>query len=304
MSRTPPPHRKPLLNLSFVAATAIGSLVMGLVCTFAPIEAQIAVLGVIVSVLGGLFLGYLEQEAERERRRADMIERLAVPLTLAPEHDLYAQYLAVCRCLTDLAEQTDPILREIAHLKLASVVGQLEPLASGTALFAGTEAWRTVYEKILESPDLKEYRSVAWVRTKEYWQDPPGRQSMRANFTAVRRRVHIERIVILRDDLWPKDHPLPTGDIRAWVEEQHNHGVWVVLVRESDLASEPDLLADVGIYGGRAVGTQELDERCRTVRFTLTFDPQAVRLARDRWDRLYLFATPYRTLLDRAPPGA
>ena len=36
----------------------------------------------------------------------------------------------------------------------------------------------------------------------------------------------------------------------------------------------PDLLADFGIYGDRAVGTQELDEQSRTVRFTLSFDPQ------------------------------
>ncbi|OWK40957.1 hypothetical protein FRUB_04849 [Fimbriiglobus ruber] len=229
---------------------------------------------------------------------------MAVPLTLAPEHDLYAQYLAFCRTLTALAGQADPILREIAGLKLASVVGQLDLLASGTALFSGTEGWRTVYEKILASPDLREYRSVAWVRATDYWQDAPGRQSMRANFEAVQRGLLIERIVILRDDLWPSGTPLPTLDIRPWIEEQHNHGIWVLLVRQNDLASEMDLLADIGIYGGRAIGTQELDDRSRTLRFTLTFDPQVVRLARDRWERLYLFATPYQTLLDRAPPRA
>ena len=60
------------------------------------------------------------------------------------------------------------------------------------------------------------------------------------------------------------------------------------------------MLADVGLYGNRAVGIQDLDERARTVRFTLSFGRQTVRVARDRWDRLYLFATPYRTLLDRS----
>jgi hypothetical protein len=274
---------------------------MGLVCTFAPMAAQVGVLGVFVSILGGLFLSYLEQEAERERRRAEMIDRLTIPLALAPEHDIYIQYVAICRALTDLTKQRDPILREIAGLKLASIVDQLAPLTDGTALFAGTEGWRTVYEKLLESPELKEYRSVAWVRTKEYWQDAPGRQSIEANFAAINRGVRIERIMILRDELWPKDEVLPSSDIRIWIENQHNHGVWVVLARESDLMAEPGLLIDMGIYGTRAVGTQELDERCRTLRFSLTFDPQTVRLARDRWDRLYLFSTSFRSLLDRAP---
>jgi len=233
-----------------------------------------------------------------------MIGRLTIPLSLANDHDIYLQYQAICRTLTDLTKQTDPILREIAGLKLASIVDQLSPLADGTALFAGTEGWRTVYEKLLESPDLKEYRSVAWVRNKDYWQDAPGRQSMEANFAAIQRRVLIERIFILRDDLWPKDELLRVGEIRSWIENQHNHGVWVLLARESELASEPGLIFDMGIYGTRAVGTQELDERCRTLRFSLTFDPQTVRLARDRWDRLYLFSTSFQSLLDRAPTDA
>ena len=97
--------------------------------------------------------------------------------------------------------------------------------------------------------------------------------------------------------------PLPVGDVLAWVEEQHRHGVWVTLVRESQLAGEPDLLVDSGVYGDRAVGVQELDEHGRTVRFVLRFDPAAVRLALDRWDRLTLFAVSYQTLLDRLLPN-
>lgn len=295
------PRTKSLFSLSFVGATTVGSLVMGLVCTFAPIEAQIGVLGAFVSILGGLFLSYLEQEAEREHRRAEMIGRLTIPLLLANDHDIYLPYQAICKTLADLTKQTDPILREIAGLKLASIVDQLSPLADGTALFAGTEGWRTVYEKLLESADLKKYRSVAWVRSKDYWQDAPGRQSMEANFAAINRGVRIERILILREDVWPKHELLPVGELLAWVENQHNHGVWIVLAREPDLMAEPGLLVDMGIYGTRAVGTQELDERCRTLRFSLTFDPQAVRLAQDLWDRLYLFSTSFQSLLDRAP---
>jgi hypothetical protein len=301
MSRSPDPTRRSvLLSFKFLGAALLGSLVMALVSALAPLPAQVAVLGAFVSILGGLFLSYLDQEDERERRRDAIVERLSVPLALAPDHELYERYHAICRGLTELARQADPIIREMAALKLASLTGEIEALAGGTVVFAGTEAWRTVYEQLLRSRELREYRSVAWVRTRDYWQDQPGRQSMNANFEAVHRRVFVERIIILRDDLWPREHLLPADAILPWVQAQHDHGVRVQLVRESDLAAEPDLLVDMGIYGDRAVGVQELDERGRTLRFTLTFDGEAVRLAEDRWQRLLLYATPFRGLLDQA----
>ena len=71
-------------------------------------------------------------------------------------------------------------------------------------------------------------------------------------------------------------------------------------MRESELAGEPDLLADFGLYGDRATGIQELDEQSRTQRFVLRFDPRDLKLARDRWERLSLYATPYADLPGRA----
>ena len=299
---TPPPSRRPvLLSFRFLGTAIIGSLVMTLVATLAPLPAQIAILGAFVSILGGLFVSYLEQEEDRDRRRTETIQWLAVPLALAPEEDLYPLYLAYCRALTALAEQADPLLREIAAIKLTSVNAQIGTIAAGTVVFAGTETWRTVYEQLLAGGSIREYRSVAWVRSASYWQDPPGRQSMRANFEAVHRRVLIERIAILPDALWPNDTELPADAIQLWLQEQHDHGLHLILVRESALRGEPDLLADFGIYGHRAVGTQELDEQSRTVRFTLSFDPQAVLLADDRWRRLSIFGIPYQSLLATPP---
>lgn len=294
------PARRPvLLSFRFAGVALVGSLTMALVSAFAPAEAQVAVLGALVSVLAGLFVSYTEQEETRDRRRSEALERLAVPLTIAPEHELYEQYLRFCGTLTRLAAQTDPVLREVAALKLASVNAQLVGLADGMIVFAGTETWRTVYERLLRSPDVREYRSAAWVRSKDYWQDPPGRQSTRENFEAAHRGVLVQRIVILPDHLWPRGAAVPTAAIFPWIEEQHAHGLRVYLVRESDLDDEPDGPADFGIYGDRAVGTQELDERSRTVRFTLAFDRQAIRLAADRWDRLKIYAISVRDLLDR-----
>jgi hypothetical protein len=298
------PRRSALLSFRFLGTAVIGSLAMALVSVFAPLPAQVAVLGALVSIMAGLFLSYLEQENERERRWAELLEKVRVPVELAPEHELFDHYSAYSEALTELAKQTDPILRASALLKLSSITEQVEALAEGRLVFASTEAWRTLYEQLLRSPDIKKYCSVAWVKTKDYWQDQPGRQSMSVNFEAAHRGTLIERIIILRDTLWPRGDLLPSPDIRPWIEEQHSHGLWITLVRESDVASEPDLLADVGIYGDRAVGVQELDERSRTVRFILCFDQPSIRLAQDRWRRLAVYAVPFRDLLDQLPPGA
>jgi len=48
------------------------------------------------------------------------------------------------------------------------------------------------------------YRSAALVTTPAYWQDEPGRQSMRLNFEMRDRgTLNIERTVIIADQFWP-----------------------------------------------------------------------------------------------------
>ena len=300
MMKGTPGRHSVLLNFKFVGTALVGSLTMALVAAFAPVPAQLAVLGACVSILAGLFVAYLEQEDARERRRAELLEKLRIPLALAPEHELFDQYCVFAEALAGLAKQSDPVLRQFALLKLASISAQVKSLAEGTVVFASTETWRTVYEQLLQSPGLSVYRSVAWVKTRDYWQDRPGRQSMRVNFDLVQSGLRIERILILRGNLWPHGEALPSPDIRPWIELQHENGIWVLLVRESDILGEPDLLADFGIYGDRATGAQELDEQSRTLRFILSFDPQSLRLARDRWERLLLYTAAYRDLLDQS----
>ena len=303
MSREEPPSRRSaLLSFRFLGTAVVGSIVMGLVAAFGPPAAQLAVLGAFISILGGLFLSYLGQEEQREQKRAEAIESLSVPLSLASDRDLFRLYQEISQSLAALAKQQDPVLRRIALAKIASVAEQIDGLANGRIVFALTEAWRTVYEELLGSPDIWKYRSVAWVRTPRYWQDEPGKRSMRVNFEAVERGVQVERIILLRDELWPREQLLPRPDILPWIEEQHNHGVWISLGRESDLGREADLLVDMGIYGDRAVGIQELDEQGRTLRFTLDLDPEALKAADARWQRLLLFVRSFRSLLDQLPP--
>lgn len=296
------PDRSPqpiLTSFRFLATSLIGTLAMTLVSVFADLPAQIAVLGALLSILVGLFLGYLEREDQREIRQSELLERLQVPLALASDKELFGIFTSISSSLTTLSSQNDSVLREFAQLKLTSLAEQLASLAEGTIVFGSTEGWRTVYEALLKSSDILKYYSVAWVKTREYWQDAPGRQSMQKNFDAAYRGVLIERTFILPDSLWPAGNRLPTDEILPWIEEQYNHGIWVTLVQESALRSEPDLLGDFGIYGERAVGVQELDDRCRTQRFVLYFDQKNVKLAFDRWKRLALYAISLSSLLDQ-----
>ena len=112
-------------------------------------------------------------------------------------------------------------------------------------------------------------------------------------------QLKVERIAIIADEFWPADEPLPASRIRQWIHEQHVAGIWIKLVRQSQLAGETDLVADIGIYGTRAVGQQALDEMGRTVKFTLNFNMDQILQAEERWKRLDVYATAYGDLLDQ-----
>lgn len=222
------------------------------------------------------------------------------PFFLSHDVGVFAHYRRISSSLLRLSQLRDPVFRETAAGKLTELADQIDELASGTIVFSGTETWRLAYETLLRTRGLYRYRSVAWVRSPSYWQDQPGRQSTRLNLEIQERDgVTVERIVILADELWPAPETLPVERIRQWIHEQSTRGVDVSLVRESSLRSEPDLIADMGIYGSRAVGFQELDDQCHTVRFTLHFDIDRLTAAEGRWDRLQVYAAKYEEILDQ-----
>lgn len=65
--------------------------------------------------------------------------------------------------------------------------------------------------------------------------------------------------MIVADQLWGKAPLFPVEPIHPWMDEQHRDGIWVRLVREASLDSEPVRLSEFGIYGSRAVGIQRLE---------------------------------------------
>ena len=123
---------------------------------------------------------------------------------------------------------------------------------------------------------------------------------MQLNYDLIQLGLPIERAVILNDFFWPPAAAIPAKDVCKWLEDQHKHGVVIQMVRESEIEDETELMCDFGIYGERAVGVLDLDEHCRTLRYTLDFDPRSVQLFRERWRRLSLFTESFREVLDRA----
>lgn len=292
------PPRKYLSNPRFLIASLLGALVTGVISVVGSIPVQIAVLGVLVSILVGLVLTWLEEQARRDAERAALSRLSLVIDSLDDKPELSHIFRRVGEAFLSIGEQADPVLRKTTETKLLSVAVELEQMASGTIVFRGTEAWRTVYQELLKTRHLTLYRSVAWVKSTAYWQDPPGRQSMRENYDAINRGVVIERIIVLPETLWQAGQLLPSETILPWIKDQYNHGVWVMLCLENDLECEPDLPQDFGIYGDQAVGTQLLDEECRTREFLLEFSAEAAKLASERWERVKLHATPLKNLLD------
>lgn len=225
-----------------------------------------------------------------ERKVLVAIESVCVSFTLA-DGGLLSIFRRMARAVIDIGAQSDPLASELASLRLTTIADELEKLGKGAVVFSATETWRAAYQKLLLTLKVKSYLSVAWVRTADYWADAPGRQSMQLNFDLADRGFRIERIHILPAQLWPATERLPAPAMLARLEDQETRNIIVWLVREDDLANEPDLLCDFAIYGDRATGKQELDEHSGTQRFVLSFDEATRRQALARWERLGLYAT-------------
>lgn len=221
-------------------------------------------------------------------------------LTISHDEQLSTIHGQILDALVATSGKSDDIFRNLADQRFSAIVQQLRTLSAGTIEYSSTESWRVAYEQLLRSPGLHLYRSVAYVESAHYWQDGPGQQSTRLNLELHdSRSISIERTVIIADHLWPSDSLFPMQPIHSWLDEQHRHGIWIRLVRESVVAEEPDLLADFGIYGNRAVGIQIADPAGRTIRFQLAFDFDKVVQAEAIWGRLAVYATSYRELLER-----
>lgn len=280
----------------FVVSGALILLAVGLY-VFANLETLVLYIACLASVGTGLWV-----YDRVGNRRGKSEHPLDLPFAIAHDPEIYDEYLAIARSLKRISQIPDLVFRDAALQQIQSIKNELGQVAAGTLTFDGTESWRLVYGALLQSQHVYLYRSVSWVRSAGYWQDEPGLESTRLNLDLVdSQAINLERIVIAADSLWPASQRFPVEPIRGWIDAHHRHGVWIKLVRESVIASEPDLLKDFGIYGGHAVGEHVLDEDCHTLRFVLKFSFTAVEEAEGLWQRLSLYSKAYQDLLDLPP---
>jgi hypothetical protein len=264
-----------------------------------PLTGLVAVIGLLLSILIGIVTLPRSAQIELPQLPAD----LETALHLARDEEVFDRHRRAGKLFLKISQQHDAIYRAVALEQIDELLRRLTSIAAGSISFEGTETWRIIYEQLLRSPGLYLYRSVAWVKNASYWQDEPGRKSMAVNFELHESEcLNIERVAILSDELWPANGT-PTEPVRGWLHEQHRRGIWLKMVRESALRAEPELLADMGIYGSRALGTQDLDDQCRTTRFVLTFDFAKVAEAEARWNRLAVYAESFGEHLDRTSPS-
>ena len=274
----------------------LASLVFA-ICWWLPLAAQISIVIVLLITLiavAGLAL-------QRIRSRDTENKAMATLIALASDPEILERHTLIADSLKSISARRDTIYRKLVLQQLSIVVDQTRRLANGSIDYPSTEAWRVVYEELLRSPGLHLYRSVSHIESAHYWQDGPGQQSTTLNIELHDAGiVNIERTAIIADHLWPQDELFPVEPINAWLKQQYMHGIWIKLVRESQLAGESELVSDFGIYGSRAVGMQLADAAGRTIRFELSFDFERVKQAESIWERLQVFATSYRDLLDRS----
>ena len=290
-------YRTTEYGLPAVAGLAIASSVTA--------TAAAPLFGFAVGTALGIIVALLLHLRVRHSKSLAAFEELRVPLSLASVPKLQHLHAQFGRSIVRIAGRLDPAFRNLATERLERIARDLEGLAGGVITFQTTETWRVAYESLLRSPGLYTYRSVSWVRSPDYWQDEPGRKSLALNYELHDEgRLRVERIVILSEELWPPEDRFPRDDLLHWIDEQHRHAIWICLVRESALAGEPDLPADFGLYGNRAVGLHELNDSAKTVRFSLSFDEGDMQAAEDRWQRLRVYAISYGELLDQTASDA
>ena len=274
-----------------------GIAITGVAVSFAfgSLALQLAVIAFLVSVMLGFTVA---RGPDRPPLDSELLQQTFV---IAGDREAFDCQRALTDSLARCVAHSDPLFRSLASKRWTGLADAAAEIAAGTLVYEETETWRLAYEQLLRSPGTHQYRSAALVESLAYWRDEPSRQSMRLNFELQENsRLTIERTAIIADALWPANEQLPAESVRIWIDEQHSRGIFLRLVRLSELRNEPDLQSDFGIYGSRAVGIQELSRFSTTLRFVLSFDFEQVQAAEERWGRLSVYATAYRDLVEPA----
>ena len=137
---------------------------------------------IVTGLLFGWLAGHLYDRLTRKTSQDGDLLSSQGSSSLLDWPELHKASLTLQHFLTGMTGHQDEVFRQAALARVAAIVDEARWLTQGQIAFSGTEGWRTVYERLLSCPDVRRYRSVAWIKNEDYWQNAPGRRSMQINF--------------------------------------------------------------------------------------------------------------------------
>lgn len=268
---------------------------MALAYSFGTLTIQISLVGSFVSLLAGILLALMKEVESTARHVHLALSGLTASRSVMSVRELRAAWEVIASAMQNVAESESTLFRQLATERIRAMHREAERMSNSELMYVSTEAWRHAYADVLNQEDVKEYRSVAWIRSLNYWQDQPGQQSLNLNYELVSRGMSVTRLIILRSSEVCGENGTILQPIRDWIENQHEAGIRILLVPEESLDNEKGLLIDVGLYGSTAVGILDANQASETICFRLSFDEQDVRQYLEKWERLLLFAREWRS---------
>ncbi len=162
-------------------------------------------LAVLLSVIVGMLV---LRSGQRDESSIGLLE---TPFYLSHDPEVFERYQKISQQLLRISQRFNKVYRDLALKSLSEMATTCMELGDGQVVFLDTETWRLAYEMLLRDPTVFHYRSIAVVRHPKYWQDAAGTGSMQFNFQLIDDHVvTIERIILIADQLWPKDQDLPS----------------------------------------------------------------------------------------------
>lgn len=277
----------------FLTASVAGTTVMAVAWAFGDTPVQIAIVGSFVSVLSGLLLTLLKDSESALEQFTSSLHGLVAARSVMTNSALRVDWESVTSGIQSVAENRNALFQTLACERIRSLGRDFGQMERGVLTYFSTEAWRHSYSRILNQPSVREYRSVAWIRSPDYWQDHPGQQSLELNLELVDQGVAITRIMILRKSQTCDESGRICKRVADWIQRQHDAGINVLWLFESELDSEKELLVDIGIYGSEAIGILDINARSETICFRLSFHQADVEHHTEQWNRLLVYARPW-----------
>lgn len=275
MTKKVQPKTKGIL-LGIVLALSVGVLYLMTKNTFV----LLSLLGVYLSVGISLLFIHIEKLSTLE-------EHIEIAVNINHNPRMRKFYNSTLSHLKNAEQFKNAIYCDLFSQTLDNFNMQLSRMAMGVCEFRA-EAWRRPWQQLLSQEDVTFYFSASLVKSRNYWQDKPGKSSMEFNKT-VASRLKTKRIFIIWDEVWED------ASMIRWIQDQQDNGIEVAVVRQSDIPPDEDLFHDFGIYGDSAVGYQFLDNDCSTIKFELHFDPEMYQKTLGRFHNLELYANAEST---------